>query len=50
VWDVSFYPLLIVGILIGRSVLLRKAYLFPKEIACDMLDRSLEEDLEEELK
>ena len=49
-WDVSFYPLLIVGILIGRSVLLRKAYLLPIEIACDMLDRFLEEDLEEESK
>jgi hypothetical protein len=50
VWDVSFYPLLIVSILIGRSVLLRKTFLFPKVIACDILDRSLEEDREEELK
>jgi hypothetical protein len=50
VWDVSFYPLLIVGILIVQSVLLRKAYLFLKEIAFDILDRFLEEDLEEELK
>jgi hypothetical protein len=49
VWDVSFYPLLIVGILIGRSVLLRKTFLLPKVIACDMLG-SLEEHREEELK
>jgi hypothetical protein len=50
VWDVSFYPLLIVGILIGRSVLLRKTFLLPKVIACDMLGRFLEDHREEELK
>ena len=49
-WDVSFYPLLIVGILIGRSVLLRKTFLLPKVIACDMLGRFLEEHREGELK
>ena len=43
----KFYPLLIVGILIGRS---RKTFLFPEEIECDMLDRFLQEELEEELK